>query len=234
MSKSSSTKKSSTASASPSNNDQASQPTLVSLYEIDDVTPHRCGYCGTNGSTSIGMSSDLMQIVDYQQLIDRGWRRSGAYLYKPVMNKTCCPLYTIKCDALKFQMRKSQKLCLKTMRNYLQKGRESVKKQIEIQEKESKNQHKKEVKEQEDKSYKCIKIDNSKFLNAQKTEHSKSSHASLIIDYCLKRENQIQKDQDIGQILNITKLKAKHKRLFSKLCDLRQKNLLNDMNGKEN
>lgn len=33
---------------------------------------------------------------DYQDLIDRGWRRSGTYCYKPTNDKTCCPCYTIK------------------------------------------------------------------------------------------------------------------------------------------
>jgi hypothetical protein len=42
------------------------------------------------------MVSELMRIEDYQLLIDRGWRRSGTYIYKPAMDRTCCPLYTIK------------------------------------------------------------------------------------------------------------------------------------------
>jgi arginyl-tRNA--protein-N-Asp/Glu arginylyltransferase len=29
-------------------------------------------------------------------MIDRGWRRSGTYCYKPDMKRTCCPQYTIK------------------------------------------------------------------------------------------------------------------------------------------
>ena len=41
---------------------------------------------------------------DYQELIDRGWRRSGKYAYKPLMNKTCCPQYTIRCNAQKLRI----------------------------------------------------------------------------------------------------------------------------------
>ena len=75
---------------------QPNQATIIGLYDIDDLNAHHCGYCNQNGNISIGMSSELMQIQDYQLLIDRGWRRSGTYIYKPVMEKTCCPLYTIR------------------------------------------------------------------------------------------------------------------------------------------
>lgn len=44
------------------------------------------------------MWAHTLTVQDYQNLIDRGWRRSGSYLYKPVMNKICCPAYTIRCS----------------------------------------------------------------------------------------------------------------------------------------
>jgi len=30
-------------------------------------------------------------------MIDRGWRRSGLFCYKPDLKRSCCPQYTIKC-----------------------------------------------------------------------------------------------------------------------------------------
>ena len=33
----------------------------------------------------------------YQRMIDRGWRRSGLFCYKPDLKRSCCPQYTIKC-----------------------------------------------------------------------------------------------------------------------------------------
>ena len=45
--------------------------------------------------------------------------RSGKYCYKPTMNMTCCPMYTIRCDALDFKMSKSQKKALKRVNRYL-------------------------------------------------------------------------------------------------------------------
>ncbi|XP_012877354.1 PREDICTED: arginyl-tRNA--protein transferase 1 [Dipodomys ordii] len=68
------------------------------------------------------MWAHSMTVRDYQDLIDRGWRRSGKYVYKPVMNQTCCPQYTIRCHPLEFQPSKSHKKVLKKMLKFLVKG----------------------------------------------------------------------------------------------------------------
>ncbi|XP_012282505.1 arginyl-tRNA--protein transferase 1 isoform X2 [Orussus abietinus] len=60
-----------------------------------------------------------LAVRDYQNLIDRGWRRSGAYCYKPIMDDICCPMYTIRCDPTEFKMTKSQKKILKRMIKFL-------------------------------------------------------------------------------------------------------------------
>uniref|UniRef100_A0A8D2PUT5 Arginyl-tRNA--protein transferase 1 n=1 Tax=Zosterops lateralis melanops TaxID=1220523 RepID=A0A8D2PUT5_ZOSLA len=69
-----------------------------------------------------GMWAHSMTVQDYQDLIDRGWRRSGKYVYKPIMNQTCCPQYTIRCQALHFQASKSHKKVLKKMLKFISKG----------------------------------------------------------------------------------------------------------------
>jgi arginyl-tRNA---protein transferase len=38
---------------------------------------------------------------ELQELLDRGWRRSGRYIYKPDLH-TCCPQYTIRLDTRLF------------------------------------------------------------------------------------------------------------------------------------
>nr|XP_043901606.1 arginyl-tRNA--protein transferase 1 isoform X4 [Solea senegalensis] len=84
---------------------------------------YRCGYCKNEmGNVSHGMWSHTMTVQDYQDLIDRGWRRSGKYVYKPIMNKTCCPQYTIRCHALKFEPTKSHKKVLKKLSKFISKG----------------------------------------------------------------------------------------------------------------
>ncbi|XP_029466415.1 arginyl-tRNA--protein transferase 1 isoform X1 [Rhinatrema bivittatum] len=84
---------------------------------------YSCGYCkSSTGNLSHGMWAHSMTVQDYQDLIDRGWRRSGKYVYKPVMNETCCPQYTIRCSALDFHSSKSHKKVLKKMLKFLSKG----------------------------------------------------------------------------------------------------------------
>lgn len=98
---------------------------IVEYFGGDDG--YRCGYCkNEKGNFSHGMWSHAMTVQDYQDLIDRGWRRSGKYVYKPVMNKTCCPQYTIRCHALNFQPSKTHKKILKKIKKFLTKGETPV------------------------------------------------------------------------------------------------------------
>ncbi|KAM9808458.1 arginyl-tRNA--protein transferase 1 isoform X5 [Syngnathus typhle] len=95
--------------------------TIVEYFGGEDG--YRCGYCkNEKGNFSHGMWSHSMTVQDYQDLIDRGWRRSGKYVYKPIMNKTCCPQYPIRCHAVKFQPSKSHKKILKKFNKYICKG----------------------------------------------------------------------------------------------------------------
>ncbi|XP_015003830.2 arginyl-tRNA--protein transferase 1 isoform X12 [Macaca mulatta] len=96
-------------------------PSIVDYFPSEDF--YRCGYCkNESGSRSNGMWAHSMTVQDYQDLIDRGWRRSGKYVYKPVMNQTCCPQYTIRCRPLQFQPSKSHKKVLKKMLKFLARG----------------------------------------------------------------------------------------------------------------
>ncbi|KAH9850700.1 arginine-tRNA-protein transferase [Lenzites betulinus] len=90
---------------------------VVSLLRASSST---CGYCGPPGERSKTASSYhkaeclAMQLSCrvYQEMIDRGWRRSGTYCYKPDLRRSCCPQYTIKLDALEFKPSKSQRKLL--------------------------------------------------------------------------------------------------------------------------
>ncbi|XP_064320379.1 arginyl-tRNA--protein transferase 1 isoform X3 [Phalacrocorax carbo] len=96
-------------------------PSIVEYFGGEDG--YRCGYCkNETGNLSHGMWAHSMTVQDYQDLIDRGWRRSGKYVYKPIMNQTCCPQYTIRCQALRFQPSKSHKKVLKKMLKFISKG----------------------------------------------------------------------------------------------------------------
>lgn len=85
---------------------------------------YRCGYCKSpNTCYSHGMWAHCLTVQDYQDLIDRGWRRSGKYCYKPTMNLTCCPQYTIRCDVTQVKLSKSQKNVIKKVNKYLVLGK---------------------------------------------------------------------------------------------------------------
>ncbi|KIJ37414.1 hypothetical protein M422DRAFT_33749 [Sphaerobolus stellatus SS14] len=55
-------------------------------------------------------------------MIDRGWRRSGTYMYKPDMRQTCCPQYTIKLDAIQFAPTRSQRQIANRWNRYIVEG----------------------------------------------------------------------------------------------------------------
>lgn len=65
------------------------------------------------------MWANTLKADDYQALLDRGWRRSGCFLYKPEMERTCCPSYTIRLKANDFICSKEQGRVLKKMQRFL-------------------------------------------------------------------------------------------------------------------
>lgn len=64
-----------------------------------------CGYCNSAaGDTSVchGVWARRLAVVDYQALLDRGWRRSGNFLYTTDNPATCCPAYAVRLKAADF------------------------------------------------------------------------------------------------------------------------------------
>lgn len=80
-----------------------------------------CGYCKSSGRTSIthGLWAYSVTVDDYQDLLDQGWRRSGSFLYKPDMERTCCPSYTIRLRASDFAPSKEQRRVARRMQRLL-------------------------------------------------------------------------------------------------------------------
>ncbi|KNZ79899.1 Arginyl-tRNA--protein transferase 1 [Termitomyces sp. J132] len=76
-----------------------------------------CGYCSPPGERTADRSSRHTASLSalrlscgvYQKMIDRGWRRSGTFCYKPDMRTTCCPQYTIRLDTTEFKASRSQR-----------------------------------------------------------------------------------------------------------------------------
>lgn len=68
------------------------------------------------------MWAHLLNTEDYQRLINRNWRRSGHYIYKPNTLETCCTMYTIKTDVLDFHLSRSHKKVIKRVNKFLKDG----------------------------------------------------------------------------------------------------------------
>ena len=103
------------------------EASIVEYFYERQVSGHRCGYCGSGDSfVTNGMWGHRLAGQDYQDLIERGWRRSGKYLYKPIMNRTCCPLYAIRCEALRYKPSRSQRRVARRMKAFLVEGREPL------------------------------------------------------------------------------------------------------------
>lgn len=65
------------------------------------------------------MRSHRLLPDDYQELLDLGWRRSGTYCYNPINKLTCCPNYSIICQASQFKLSRSQRRCVTNVNSYL-------------------------------------------------------------------------------------------------------------------
>jgi arginine-tRNA-protein transferase len=94
------------------------------LYEPGGPRPGKCGYCKSpDSSYTRGVWGHRMACHHYQELVDRGFQRSGNYVYKPEMKTTCCPQYVIRMDVKSFKLSKSQRSCVKKFKRYLVAGK---------------------------------------------------------------------------------------------------------------
>lgn len=76
-----------------------------------------CGYCKRGPSASYGVWAHSLSARTYEHMAKHGWRRSGAYVYKPDNGRTCCPQLTIKLELAKFECSKSQRQLLRKFAN---------------------------------------------------------------------------------------------------------------------
>ncbi|NXX05233.1 ATE1 transferase, partial [Larus smithsonianus] len=107
-----------------------SSPSIVEYFGGEDG--YRCGYCKNEsgnlshgaapGAGRAGRGAGWARPQQKNQYMFIVIFRSGKYVYKPIMNQTCCPQYTIRCQALHFQTSKSHKKVLKKMLKFISKG----------------------------------------------------------------------------------------------------------------
>eukprot|EP00002_Diphylleia_rotans_P001276 TRINITY_DN10711_c0_g1_i3.p1 TRINITY_DN10711_c0_g1~~TRINITY_DN10711_c0_g1_i3.p1 ORF type:complete len:418 (+),score=70.67 TRINITY_DN10711_c0_g1_i3:50-1303(+) len=90
---------------------------IISPCGVDDSS---CGYCHNGSNPTLYISPLRLACIDYQDMMDRGFRRSGKIVYK-LLPGGCCTAHTIRLDAFSFQMTKSQKKVLRHLATYLKK-----------------------------------------------------------------------------------------------------------------
>ena len=71
-------------------------PTSVAFYLSVYIGFKSKLILGSSPGASVGFLSTFLQPSVYQKFVDRGWRRSGTYYYKPDNHHSCCPHYTIR------------------------------------------------------------------------------------------------------------------------------------------
>ncbi|CAK1355206.1 unnamed protein product [Cercospora beticola] len=79
-----------------------------------------CGYCRkSENSASYYMRTKTLSPEHYQELMDRGWRRSGSLLYLPDAARSCCTHYTIRLPAAEFKPTKDQRQALNRWNHFV-------------------------------------------------------------------------------------------------------------------
>ncbi|KAK9838404.1 hypothetical protein WJX84_003441 [Apatococcus fuscideae] len=90
---------------------------------VHDIGAYRsdCGYCNsqTLSSSSFGMSAHSLTVDAYEGLLERGWRRSGCWLYRPLQHQSCCKTQTIRLAASEFRPTKAQQRVQRRMERFL-------------------------------------------------------------------------------------------------------------------
>ncbi|TFL04391.1 arginine-tRNA-protein transferase [Pterulicium gracile] len=103
---------------------------IISIGQATGPRRSSCGYCSPPGERSQadtfvqsgGLVGIQLSCDVYQRMIDRGWRRSGTWCYKPWLEKSCCPQYTIRLDATAFAPSKSQRKLITRWNRYVTEG----------------------------------------------------------------------------------------------------------------
>jgi len=107
---------------SRSNLIQGHESTTPQLKSSSAAMSHSTNSSGSKSSLASKSYSVLADSVSpdlYEELIHRGWRRSGLHLYKPQNFSSCCPTLTTRLLTREFKPSKSQRKVLKKMENIL-------------------------------------------------------------------------------------------------------------------
>ena len=97
------------------------------LSDLSSVQPWKsytseCSYCRrpkNDGRAAYGLHAHKLNVIDYENLLELGFIRSGRHVYKPMNDVACCPNLPIRLDALSFAPSRSHGKVLKKLSDYL-------------------------------------------------------------------------------------------------------------------
>ncbi len=83
----------------------------------------KCGYCkGEQCSSNFAFTLLRCRPEDYEELLGLGFGVSGTWAYRPLGEKSCCALYTIRVDVARFAESEANAKTRRKMANFLARG----------------------------------------------------------------------------------------------------------------
>jgi len=95
------------------------------------------------GTRTWGLTSEKTRVDDYEEMMNRGWRRCGSYYYKTDLQGSCCQLYTIRLKAAEFKISQKQKKIMNKFNRFLNGELEHL--LLGIDEKKAKKEEEKKI-----------------------------------------------------------------------------------------
>ena len=129
----------------------------INITQIKDLIYDGCGYCKhqsvkpkTRFRNQLIITTKSIPIDIYQNLVEKGWSRSGNRLYKKNYEKSCCKIYQPRVNVNNFKITKQQKKVMKKFRKYLTGEYELNKLSNKINNKDIEEKEKEKVKEEDE------------------------------------------------------------------------------------
>ena len=161
----------------------------INITQIKDLIYDGCGYCKhqsvkpkTRFRNQLIITTKSIPIDIYQNLVEKGWSRSGNRLYKKNYEKSCCKIYQPRVNVNNFKITKQQKKVMKKFRKYLTGEYELNKLSNKINNKDIEEKEKEKVKEEDE-------IQNR--IDEKLREYITSSNFLDIINKYIKNEDDI-------------------------------------------
>ena len=192
----------------------------INITQLKELNLFGCGYCKHQSvqiksrlKNEIMMKIKSIPLDIYQNLVEKGWSKSGTLIYKRNYEKSCCKIYQPRVNINNFKISKEQKKVMKKFRKYLSGEYEQNKFNKlynNINDNYIKEKEKEKPKEEDE-------IQNK--IDAKLREYIMSTNFLNILNKCLKNEDDINL---IYEKLIYTKIRKNNNKKFNYdySCDL--------------